>query len=283
MYSLIVEKENEERLELTNQETKWQIASIEGLNPSDAEITTKELANWDGSVFVDSRVESRDITIEMYINGDVETNRIELYSFFRPKEYIKLYFKTSARNVYIIGYTEKVELNHFDKHQVMQISIQCPNPFFKSVPENESRLSNTIGGFYFPFAIDNVGIEFTTYEDERIITVINYGEVSTGVRFYITFNGNTTNPAIYNRDTGEYIRLIDTYSRGDEIEIDTTKGNRVVRKLSDLGSTNLIQYLDINTTWIQLASGRNRFSLKADSGVDNIVVEIYNSTYYQGL
>lgn len=283
MYSLIVEKKNEERLELTNQETKWQIASIEGLNPSDADITTKELANWDGSVFVDSRVESRDITIEMYINGDVETNRIELYSFFRPKEYIKLYFKTSARNVYIIGYTEKVELNHFDKHQVMQISIQCPNPFFKSVPENENRLSNTIGGFYFPFAIDNVGIEFTTYDDERIITVINYGEVSTGVRFYITFNGNTTNPAIYNRDTGEYIRLIDTYSRGDEIEIDTTKGNRVVRKLSDLGSTNLIQYLDINTTWIQLTSGRNRFSLKADNGVDNIVVEIYNSTYYQGL
>lgn len=283
MYSLIVERENEERLELTNQETKWQIASIEGLNPSDADITTKELANWDGSVFVDSRVESRGITIEMYINGDVETNRIELYSFFRPKEYIKLYFKTSVRNVYIIGYTEKVELNHFDKHQVMQISIQCPNPFFKSVPENESRLSNTIGGFYFPFAIDKVGIEFTTYEGERIITVINYGEVSTGVRFYITFNGNTTNPAIYNRDTGEYIRLIDTYSRGDEIEIDTTKGNRAVRKLSDLGATNLIQYLDINTTWIQLTSGRNRFSLKADSGVDNIVVDIYNSTYYQGL
>lgn len=283
MYSLIVEKENEERLELTNQETKWQIASIEGLNPSDADITTKELANWDGSVFVDSRVESRDITIEMYINGDTETNRIELYSFFRPKEYIKLYFKTSARNVYIIGYTEKVELNHFDKHQIMQISIQCPNPFFKSVPENESRLSNTIGGFYFPFAIDKIGVEFTTYEGERIITVINYGEVSTGVRFFMTFNGNTTNPAIYNRDTGEYIRLIDTYSRGDEIEIDTTKGNRVVKKLSDLGSTNLIQYLDINTTWIQLNSGRNRFSLKADSGVDNIVVEIYNSTYYQGL
>lgn len=283
MYLLIVERENEERLELTNQETKWQIASIEGLNPSDADITTKELANWDGSVFVDSRVESRGITIEMYINGDVETNRIELYSFFRPKEYIKLYFKTSVRNVYIIGYTEKVELNHFDKHQVMQISIQCPNPFFKSVPENESRLSNTIGGFYFPFAIDKVGIEFTTYEGERIITVINYGEVSTGVRFYITFNGNTTNPAIYNRDTGEYIRLIDTYSRGDEIEIDTTKGNRAVRKLSDLGATNLIQYLDINTTWIQLTSGRNRFSLKADSGVDNIIVEIYNSTYYQGL
>ena len=283
MYSLTIEKENGEQLELTNQETSWQIASIDGLAPADAEITTKELANWDGSVFVDSRVQNRSITIEMYLNGEVEDNRIKLYEFFKPSQYIKLYFQTNQRNVYIIGYTEKVSLNHFDKHQVMQITIECPNPFFKSVPEQETELSNTIGGFYFSFAIDSVGIEFTSFEDERIITIFNYGEISTGMKVEFTFNGTVENPAIYNRDTGEYIRLIDTYDKGDEIVIDTTKGSRSATKINELETQNLISVIDINTTWIQLKSGRNNFSLKADSGVDYLVANIYNSTYYQGL
>lgn len=283
MYSLTIEKENGEQLELTNQETRWQIAEIEGLNPSDADITTKELANWDGSVFVDSRVENRSITIEMYLNGDVEENRITLYSFFKPSQYIKLYFTTTARNVYIDGYTEKVSINLFDQHQVMQITIECPSPFFKSVPFQESHLANTIGGFYFPFAIDEVGIEFTTYESDRTIIVYNYGEISTGARFVLTFNGTVKNPAIYNKETGEYIRLISTFTRGDEIEIDTTKGSRGVKKINELDTENLIGIIDINTSWIQLKSGRNYFSLKADSGVDNMVVDIYNSTYYQGI
>ena len=283
MYSLIIEKENGEQLELTNQETRWQIAEMEGLGPANSEITTKELANWDGAVFVDSRVESRSITIELYLNGDVEENRILLYSFFKPSQFIKLYFQTTARNVYINGYTEKVSINHFDKHQIMQIVVDCPSPFFRSVPEQESRLSNTIGGFYFPFAVGKEGIEFTTYESERIVTVFNYGEISTGVRFYLTFNGSTTNPAIYNKKTGEYIRLISSFTKGDEIEIDTTKGGRGVKKINDLETENLISILDVNTTWIQLKSGRNYFSLKADSGVDNVIVDIYNSTYYQGI
>lgn len=283
MYSLTIEKKNGEQLELTNQETRWQIASIDGIAPADADITTKELANWDGAVYVDSRVQTRTITIEMYLNGEVEDNRITLYSFFKPSQYVKLYFQTQQRNVFIVGYTEKVSLNHFDKHQVMQIGIQCPNPFFRSVPEQEAELSNTIGGFYFPFAIDSVGIEFTSFEEERIITIFNYGEISTGMRVEFTFNGEVTNPAIYNRDTGEYIRLIDTYDKGDEIVIDTTKGSRGAKKINELETQNLVSKIDINTSWIQLKSGRNNFSLKADSGVDYLVANIYNSTYYQGI
>ena len=257
MYSLTIEKENGEQLELTNNEINWQIAEIEGLGPSDGEITTKELANWDGAVYVDSRVESRDITIEIYLNNNVEDNRLKLYDYFKPSKYIKLYFETENRKVYIIGYVEKIKLNHFDKHQVMQVSINCPNPYFMTTAEYETKLANSMGGFYFPFSIDSVGIEFTSYENERAVIVYNYGEISTGARFVLTFNGEVVNPAIYNRDTGEYIRLIKTFSKGEEIEINTIRGLRGITKLND--NTNLIKYIDINTTWLQLESGRNYF------------------------
>lgn len=283
MYSLIVEKQNGEQLELTNNEVNWQIAEIEGLAPSDGDITTKELANWDGSVYVDSRVESRDITIEIYLNNDIENNRLKLYEYFKPSKYVKLYFETNNRSVYINGYTEKISLNHFVKHQVMKVTIQCPNPFFIDTMEYKTELSNTMGGFYFPFSIDSVGIEFTSYEEERKVPVYNYGEISTGARFILTFNGDVTNPTIYNRDTGEYIRLINTFSKGDEVEINTIKGSRTVSKINTEETTNLISILDINTTWIQFESGRSYFSLKADKGVDNLICTIYNSTFYQGL
>jgi phage-related protein len=283
MYSLTVERPDGEQLELTHNETEWQIAKISGIAPSDADITTKELANWDGAVYVDSRVESRSITIEIYLNNNVESNRIKLYQFFKPSKYVKLYFETNERNVYITGYTEKVDIDHFDKHQVMQISIECPSPFFRSVPEQETKLSNTLGGFYFPFAIDSVGIEFTTFESERKIAIYNYGEISTGARFVFTFTGDVENPTIYNRDTGEYIRIIKTFSRGEEVEVDTTKGNRGIKKINEETEENLISDLDINSTWLQLESGKSYFSLKADKGVDYLTVMIYNSTYYQGL
>lgn len=281
MYSLTIEKENGEQLELTNNEINWQIAEIEGLGLSDGEITTKELANWDGAVYVDSRVESRDITIEIYLNNNVEGNRLKLYDYFKPSKYIKLYFETENRKVYIIGYVEKIKLNHFDKHQVMQVSINCPNPYFMTTAEYETKLANSMGGFYFPFSIDSVGIEFTSYENERAVIVYNYGEISTGARFVLTFNGEVVNPAIYNRDTGEYIRLIKTFSKGEEIEINTIRGLRGITKLND--NTNLIKYIDINTTWLQLESGRNYFSLKADTGVNNLVCTIYNNIFYQGI
>lgn len=281
MYSLTIEKENGEQLELTNNEINWQIAEIEGLGPSDGEITTKELANWDGAVYVDSRVESRDITIEIYLNDNVEDNRLKLYDYFKPSKYIKLYFETENRKVYIIGYVEKIKLNHFDKHQIMQVSINCPNPYFMTTAEYETKLANSMGGFYFPFSIDSVGIEFTSYENERAVIVYNYGEISTGARFVLTFNGEVVNPAIYNRDTGEYIRLIKTFSKGEEIEINTIRGLRGITKLND--NTNLIKYIDINTTWLQLESGRNYFSLKADTGVNNLVCTIYNNIFYQGI
>lgn len=281
MYSLTIEKENGEQLELTNNEIEWQIAEIEGLGPSDGEITTKELANWDGAVYVDSRVESRDITIEIYLNNNVEDNRLKLYDYFKPSKYIKLYFETENRKVYIIGYVEKIKLNHFDKHQVMQVSINCPNPYFMTTAEYETKLANSMGGFYFPFSIDSIGIEFTSYENERAVIVYNYGEISTGARFVLTFNGDVVNPAIYNRDTGRYIRLIKTFSKGEEIEINTIRGLRGITKLND--NTNLIKYIDINTTWLQLESGRNYFSLKADTGVNNLVCTIYNNIFYQGI
>lgn len=283
MLNVKVEKENGENLQITGREEDWQLASVDGLDPSKGKITTKELANWDGSVYSDSRVEERDITLELYVNGTAEEKRDLLFSFFQVSKYIKLYFSAPLRKCYIEGYVESCKIDTFKMHQVMQIGVLCPSPFFVSSYENKQQLSNTLGGFYFPFAIEKEGIEFTSYEEGRRVTVFNYGEISTGAIFDINFLGDCTNPVIYNRETGEYMQINSSFGKGDNVEINTTRGRRTIFKKDGDLQTNLINYLSTSSTWLQLKPGRSYFSLKADSGVNFINVIILNSTYYQGV
>ena len=283
MLTCKAEIESGEVLQLTGQETLWQLTSVDGLDPAKGKITTKELANWDGSVYTDSRIEERDITLELYINGKSEDNRDKLFSFFKVSKWVKLYFTTDNRDVVIDGYVENAKIDIFKQHQVMQIDILCPSSFFVSRFTQTQQLSNTLGGFYFPFAIEKEGVEFTSYEEGRRVMVFNYGEFTTGVNFEINFTDNCTNPMIYDRETGEYMLIKNSFIKGDVVSIDTTRGKRKVLKKDGDVETNLIGSLDIASTWLQLKPGRTYYSLKAESGVNAINVMIYNNIYYQGL
>lgn len=282
MFTLTVENTKGESLELTDKEQRWQVASIDGLCPPKADINTQEIANWDGSVFNDSRVEERDIELEIYINKDVESNRNYLYNYFLISKQITLYIATETKDVSIVGYVAKVSIDFFKKHQVIQVDITCPSPYFTARISNKWQLSNTMGGFYFPFAIDKVGIEFTSYEENRKINVINYGEIISGAIFIIEFNGDCENPTIYN-SKGEYFKINASYTKGDVLELNTIKGSRTLYKTDEAERINLVKYIDNKSTWLQLEPGINKLGLQATSGVDNIICTVYNSTFYEGL
>lgn len=283
MLTAKVEIESGEVLEITGHEDLWQLTSVDGLDPSKGKITTKDLANWDGSVYTDSRIEERDITLELYINGKSEDNRDKLFSFFKVSKWVKLYLTTDNRDVSIEGYVETAKIDIFKQHQVIQIDILCPSSFFVSRFTQTQQLSNTLGGFYFPFAIEKEGIEFASFEEGKRVMVINYGEFTTGVKFEFNFKDDCTDPMIYDRQSGEYMLISSSFIKGDVLLIDTTRGKRrVIKKDGDL-ETNLIGSLDIASTWLQLKPGRTYFSLKATSGVNAINVMIYNNIYYQGL
>lgn len=282
MFSLKVENTKGETLELTNNEARWQIASIDGLCPPKADINTQEIANWDGSVFNDSRVEERDIELEIYLNKDIETDRNFLYNFFLISKQITLYIQTESKDVSIVGYTEKINIDFFKQHQVVKVDITCPSPYFIARISNKWQLSNTLGGFYFPFAIDKVGIEFTSYEENRKINVINYGEITSGALFVFEFNGDCEDPTIYNAD-GTYFKIASSYKKGDILELNTVKGSRTLYKTDGAEPENLVKYIDNKSTWLQLSPGINKLGLQATTGVDNIICTIYNSTFYEGL
>ena len=85
----------------------------------------------DGELFNSSRVGTRNIVITVKINGDVETNRLNLYRYFQTKEPVRVFYKNESHNVVIGGYVETVECDMFSNAEQAQISIICPDPYFE--------------------------------------------------------------------------------------------------------------------------------------------------------
>lgn len=181
MYTLTVQNKYGEQLELTHNEA-YVIESIDGIDPPEAVINTTRNANADGSVFNSAYVDNRQITITLAINGPAEANRINLYRYFKARYPITLYYTNATRDVYINGYVKNVQIGFFQKKQIAQITILCPDPYFKGVTDEMVEFSSVEDLFEFPFSIEESknllpnamttqtigGITFTVNDDGTI-------------------------------------------------------------------------------------------------------------------
>lgn len=281
MYTLIVQNKYGQQLELTHNEA-YVIEEIDGLDPPEATINTTRNANADGSVFNSSYVNDRQIIITMAVNSPAEANRIQLYKYFKNKYPLRLFYKNSTRDVYIDGYCQKINIEMFNKKQIAQIIIRCPEPFLKSVQDEMIDFSAIQADFEFPFSIESP-IEFGEIQLNEEKDLINSGDVETGVTITLRARGSVTNPRIYNIETNEYFKLNITMQQGDEIVINTEKKQKSV-KLTRAGVTsNIIGNLASGSTWFQLNPGDNIFSVTADSNPENMDAYCVLTDQFEGV
>lgn len=276
MFVCKVENTKNEILRLTQNESDFQVLSIQGLTPPNAQINTSKIAGLDGSIFNSSTMNERNIVITLKLRGNIEQNRINLYSFFRSKEWCKIYYQNDSRNVYIEGYAESIECDLFTNKEIMQISILCPNPYFKGVSEIIDDVSKSQAAFVFPFAIDLPGIEFSTMDSSRVTNVINNSDSETGVIIKIDVVGNCNTIQIKDITTGGTFTLNHAFLEGDKIIIDTNKGNKSVTLTREATTTNLFTKIKKGSTFFQLNVGDNFFSYLVDDGNnDDMIVVIF--------
>ena len=284
MFNLRVENTDGQIITLTQDECNYQVLNIEGLNPPKADIYTKAVASLDGGKFKSSKLQMRNIVLTIKINGDAEANRLHLYEYFRTGAWCKVYYSNGSRNVYIEGYCETIECPLFTVKQQMQISIVCPNPYLKSIRTIYADISKSFGDFEFPFEIEEEGIEFSRYDSGREVTILNNGEIDNGIEITLTaVSGAVVNPIIYNSHTYDYLKLNLTLAEGDIIVINTNRGNKSVKKILNAIETNMINYLESGSTWLQLKVGSNRFTYTAESNEENLRVEFESNLLYEGV
>ena len=280
MFTLKVENTRGAVLELTDNEENYQVTEISGLNPPNANINTSSYANGDGSSFNSSRIPDREIVITVYINGDIQKNRLALYKHFRNKEWCKIYYEDDLRDVFIEGYVQALDVSSFTQKQVAQISILCPDPYFKDIKTIVQSISKIINNFTFPFSInEDEPVEFSTIELEKITNVINDSESETGLIINVLFMGTVNKLEIRNVDNGKNFIIDYEFMKNDKLVINCNRGNKSVILTREAVEYNLIPYVRNGSTFFQLGIGDNNFSFLADDGVNDMLVDIHFKYY----
>lgn len=282
MYTLIAENKYGEQLEITNN-PRYVITDIDGLYPPEGVINTTQVANMDGSVFNSSHINDRVITITMAINGPAEANRLLLYRYFKTKYPIRFYYKNGVRDVYIDGYVSKFSVEYFEKKQTAQIEISCPMTLFRAVKESVTEFANIENMFVFPFAIEVAGIPFSEIALGEQKTIINGGDVETGVIIKLNALGTVLNPKIYNVDTSDRMTLSVEMQAGDEITINTRKKEKSITLLRNGVQTNIVGKLDAGSTWFNLIPGDNIFTYEADEFPEHLQCIFIINNQFEGV
>ena len=282
MYTCKIRNQKGEILNLTNS-SSYEILKITGLNPPPALINFSNIPNFDGSTYNSARLNNRNIVLTIKIHSPVEQNRIRLYQFFQMKRLIRIYYQNDSRDVYIDGYIETFDFDLFTINETVQISVLCPNPYWKENDVTVVELSSIIPLFEFPFAIEEEGIEFSRLQD-YFVTCTNNGDVEVGIIIEFTAIANQVlNPRLFNRTTQEFFAMDFDMKAGDVIRINTQRGEKSVILIRDGEQTNVINDMNQESTWLQLVPGMNELSYESDEGRSDLDVKVTLTKCYEGV
>lgn len=282
MYTLILENKYGDKLELTHN-PNYTISMIDGLDPPDATINTTHNAGFDGSTFNSAYVNNRTITITLAVNQPAEENRIALYRYSMPKASVRVYYRNGTRDVYIDGYVQTMPIGYFDRKQVVQIVILCPQPLYTGTYAETQEMTSVDALMEFEVETPAVGIEFSEIILNQEKSITNNGDIETGAVITIRATGAAETPKIYNTGTGEYIILNVTMAAGDVIVINTRKGEKKIVLTHSGTDTNIVGLLEQGSTWFSLLPGDNVFIYTADTNPENLYLTFDVLNQYQGV
>lgn len=287
MYTAQIENSSGNLFTLTGIEPVYQIINITGLNPPNAQINTTTIVGLDGALFNSSKLETRNLVLTIKINGDIETNRLLLYSYFKTKDKCKFYYSNASRDVSIEGYVESVECDLFTNNELAQISIICPYPYFKSLTEIITDFSNVIPQFVFPFSI-NIGspVVISTYDETSGIAVYNGSETDTGVEIVISVLDSVSSIEIKNTSTGDDFEINFSFLANDTIIINTNKGKKSVNLIRNGVIQSIFSALQQGSVFFQLSTGVNNFQYLVNGSAannDDVTITFKYYNIYRGV
>lgn len=285
MFKITLEDENQNKLEFNRLNPAYKITNITGLSPAKATINTNPAAFMDGETFNSSKVGMRTINMAFTIEEPVEANRLAAYRVIRNKKYLKFNYKTSKLDVYAEGHVESFNITHFDKKQVATVTIICNEPYFKRAYETTDGMSNVANMFHFPFwnEVDTNNIVFGRITDTEQ-TIINNGGIETGLIIELYASDVIKNPKIFDYTTGKFIGVNITMQAGDEIIINTIKGQKSVTLWHNGVKSNIFNNLMKDSTWLQLADNGSVYVFTIEEGLPaNLHLQIKHFDLYEGV
>jgi len=285
---LIYKNELGKSLEISHSSVFF-LQKVEGLGAIKNIIYTQKSPNQDGVTVTKDSLDLRDITIEGSINSTdrekVLAHRRILLQTFNPKLKGRLEYQLGEFKKEIDCKVEYAPiLPHTDsKFKKFQIQLYCPNPFFKDTVESKEEIAIWRGSLEFPLELTEVGIETGYRESSLIVNIFNAGDVECGIKIQFKALATVANPSIVNVDTMEYFKINKTMEAGEIITVTTHFQNKRVELYKNGVVSNAFNWIDLESTFLQLDVGDNLLRYNADEGIDNLEVSIWHTPQYLGV
>lgn len=254
-----------------------------GLHEKTSELYSTKSAFGDGEFYVGRSKNKRNIVIYGYFKDKFVERKQFLYSIFPDDDEGTLYYYEddfSAKTKYRV---EKVNIDNAGSIRRFVVSLICFNPYFCEIAENKISLSSWEGGIEFPLEFNEEGLEFETKNSNTLVEIINSTKIESGLTIVFNATGTVINPTIKNIITQEVLTLDYTLEIDDIVTITTELNNKNIILTRNGVETNINNYLMYGTKYLQLKPGTNKFKISADSGIENLIVEMSYSIKYEAV
>ena len=245
----------------------------------------------DGDTYLGYRIESRDIDIVGFIKERdkqaAQAQRRRLNRILNPQYDATLTYEFGSFKR-VIG-CKIVDAPIFKRKPIYEqftVQLTCLNPFWREEKETREDIATWIGGFEF---LEPDGLEITPEweigyrQPSLIVNVFNSGDVKSGLRVDFRAIGALTNPQLLNIDTQEFLKLNISLQAGDVVSVNTGYGEKSVELTRDGIKKDAFRFLDVDSSYLQLAVGDNLFRYSAETNAENLEVSIYHNNLYLGV
>lgn len=239
-------------LEMQENDTGYQVAGIEGLDPVKASLVSTSFAGLDGEQFQSAKREPRNIKIKLDLQPDFVADtyaslRRNLYTYFMPKSEVTLRFHLeSGLSLDIVGVVETMDSDMFSQEPAIDISLMCYQPDLID-PRMQTLAAATVS-------------DGATHDIDYV------GEVETGV--VLTLNVNRSLPAftIYNTGEDGVLQQLDfsgALIAGDVLVISSLRGAKGITLTRSGVSSSYLYGKTPQSAWIEFSQGINEFRVYA--------------------
>lgn len=247
------------------------IFDISNLTDIPVDVSTSQGYGQIGETVENMSVAGKTFKISGKILGDANSLKNSMLNIFAPLSAGRLTFQGKYYLDCVVKTTPAIGIKKTSPEFTMQ--LYAAYPYWKSVKPKSNISGGTTPSFSFPVNYAQPH-KFGTFTRELYLNCFNSGNVKTDFKLTITTNTSTQNPKVVNVQTQEFIRVADTINTGESIQIYRESGILRVEKTTADGTEDIFDKLDEESTLFFLRSGDNLLRPFADSGEDQMLIQV---------
>ena len=287
---LLLTNKNNQVLDLFNTRSRWVVKSVEGLHGIETDIAESETPYMDGSNVERVKALPRGIEIVLKLKGNVKESIDYFTSVVKSKQYVTLREIDENRDITIKGIATIPPYTRMAQSCEITLTVYCGKPYWEDLNYIVNVISDAIDlltfpqeGQYFPEG----GRPFGVFDLDLEKTFENASDTSVGMQLSIVASGEIKNPRIScssGEQNGWYMQVNVTLKAGDELRINTEKGNKYITINGEetYNGEPILNSLEYEgNDWLQLEQGENTFNITAESGATNAYLNIIYKGRYE--